>query len=91
MSLSIGPCLAALWAPVVSLLPFSGLLDLLSNIHWTCIKQYWLLQLNRMFFVTFFAGYVQLLYHPDNAQTALTFRPDIMELEENETFPEFVR
>lgn len=36
-------------------------------------------------------GYVQLLYHPDNAQTALTFRPDIMELEENETFPEFVR
>lgn len=36
-------------------------------------------------------GYVKLFYHPDNAQTALTFRPDIMEKEEKEMFPEFVR
>ena len=41
--------------------------------------------------VTFFAGYVQLFYHPDNTQTAFTFRPDIMEPEEIETFPELVR
>lgn len=49
------------------------------------------LQLKRLFSVTLFAGYVQLFYHPDNTQTAFTFRPDIMELEEKETFPEFVR
>jgi len=42
-------------------------------------------------FCYLFAGYVQLFYHPDNTQTAFTFRPDIMELEEKETFPEFVR
>ena len=47
--------------------------------------------LKSFFFVTIFAGYVQLFYHPDNTQTAFTFRPDIMEPEEKETFPEFVR
>lgn len=36
-------------------------------------------------------GYVKLLYQPDQSQTAMTFRPDIMEPEEKETFPEFVR
>ena len=34
---------------------------------------------------------ISTYYHPDNAQTALTFRPDIMEKEEKEMFPEFVR
>ena len=36
-------------------------------------------------------GYVKLLYQPDQSQTAMTFRPDIMEPEEKETFPDFVR
>ena len=40
---------------------------------------------------SFVAGYVNLFHHPDNTQTALTFRPDIMEKEEREAFPEFVR
>ena len=39
----------------------------------------------------FVVGYVQLFYHPDNTQTAFTFRPDIMEPEEKEMFPEFAR
>lgn len=36
-------------------------------------------------------GYVNLFHHPDDTQTALTFRPDIMEKEEIEAFPEFAR
>lgn len=36
-------------------------------------------------------GYVNLFHHPDDTQTALTFRPDIMEKDEIETFPEFTR
>lgn len=39
----------------------------------------------------FVAGYVNLFHHPDDTQTALTFRPDIMEKDEIETFPEFTR
>lgn len=36
-------------------------------------------------------GYVRLFHHPENTETALTFRPDIMESEEKEAFPEFLR
>ena len=39
----------------------------------------------------FIAGYVKLFYNPDHSQTALTFRPDVMEQDEKETFPEYVR
>lgn len=39
----------------------------------------------------FVEGYVNLFHHPDDTQTALTFRPDIMEKDEIETFPEFTR
>ena len=63
----------------------------LCNYPCTCINTLECCNLIRLFSVTFFAGYVQLLYHPDNTQTAFTFRPDIMELEEIEAFPEFVR
>lgn len=45
----------------------------------------------RSLFVAFVAGYVKLFYHPDNSQTAFAFRPDIMEPDEKETFPEYAR
>ena len=34
---------------------------------------------------------MRLFHHPENTETALTFRPDIMESEEKEAFPEFLR
>ncbi|CAH3162092.1 unnamed protein product [Pocillopora meandrina] len=36
-------------------------------------------------------GYVQLFYHPENPHTAYNIRPDVMEPEEEETFPEYIR
>lgn len=47
--------------------------------------------LKGLFSVAFVVGYVQLFYHPENTNTANTFRPDVMEPEEEATFPEYVR